>query len=320
MGSGTETESLASARIPVFKEGTTWSKEGVTIAGSKRWGTSLAHLNFPSYMYVDDDENVYITDYSNNRVVVWKDGATTGEMVIGEGAQIERSDRLRNPKDIILDKATDSFIIADEGNRRIAQWSRKNDSGIKTIIPDILASSIAMDHEGYLYVCDYENHEVKRYKVGETTGVVVAGGHGKGAKLKHLSHPMCIFVDREQSVYVSDWGNHRIVKWEKGAKAGQVVAGTDKYYSVDPESLADPFGLVVDEDKNVYVADWGKHRIVRWEPGAPKGTVIVGEGTMGNSSTQLSRPYGIAFDRRGNLYVSDFCNQRVQKFMINTPE
>ncbi|CAF1363299.1 unnamed protein product [Adineta steineri] len=306
-----------SSHIPDFNESTSWSQDGITIAGSKRWGTSLNHLNFPSGLYVDDDETVFICDYSNNRVVQWKDGAKIGEVVIGEGAQEDRTDRLRNPKDIVYEKATDSFIIADEGNARIARWSRKNDSGIKTIISDVVASSIAMDDEGNLYVCDFERHEVKRWKIGESSGTIVAGGHGKGTRMKQLSHPTCIVVDKDQSVYVSDWGNHRIVKWEKGATKGIFVAGTHTYHT-DPKALADPFGLIVDKSGTIYVCDWGRHHIVRWESGAPEGRVIIGEGSMGNGANQLYHPIALALDKKGNFYVSDYSNNRVQKFMINT--
>jgi sugar lactone lactonase YvrE len=310
-----QTEDLVSSRIPNFTDDTRWSQDGVTVAGSKRWGTSLAHLNFPSGIYVDDEETVFIADYSNNRVVKWKSGATTGEIVIGEGAQEDRSDRLRHPKDLIFHKASNSFIIADEGNRRVARWALTNDSGIQTIISDVDPSSLALDDEGFLYVCDFEKHDVKRYTIGENTGTIVAGGKGKGARLNQLSHPTFIFVDKDQAVYVSDWGNHRVVKWEKGAKRGIFIAGVHAYYT-DPKSLADPFGLVVDQSGTVYVADWGKHRVVRWHPGAPEGTVIVGEGVMGNAPNQFHHPMSIVFDRHGNLYVSDYSNQRVQKFNI----
>ena len=35
-------------------------------------------------------------------------------------------------------------------------------------------------------------------------GVLVAGGHGKGAAFNQLNYPRQIFVDADHSVYVSD--------------------------------------------------------------------------------------------------------------------
>ena len=73
-----------------------------------------------------------------------------------------------------------------------------------------------MDHQRYLYVSDIENHEVRRYTIGEKNGIVVAGGNGKGNQLNQLNVPTYLFVDEEQAVYVSDSYSHRVMKWNKG--------------------------------------------------------------------------------------------------------
>lgn len=292
-----------------------WAQEGTRVAGGERWGTDLGSLNFPSGIHVDDDGTIYIADYSNDRIVEWKKGATVGTVVAGCGDQSKRTERLRNPKDVIFDKATNSFIIADEGNRRVIRWPRDENSKVEVLISRIKPSDLVMDNNGYLYVCDIEKHEVKRWKIGETEGTVVAGGKGQGAYLCRLNHPTCIFVDKDQSVYVSDWGNHRVVKWEKDAKEGILIASGD-YFSRDPMSLHDPFGLFVDDFGTVYVADWKRHRVVRWHKGDPNATVVVGEDEDGTEPNRFCHPMDIAFDREGNLYVSDFSNHRVQKFNI----
>ena len=46
-----------------------------------------------------------------------------------------------------------------------------------------------MDDEGALYVTDTEKHEVRRYRQGETSGTVVAGGNGRGDGLHQLNGP-----------------------------------------------------------------------------------------------------------------------------------
>jgi hypothetical protein len=82
-----------------------------------------------------------------------------------------------------------------------------------------------MDKDGYLYVSNGNKHEVRRWKIGDKNGTVVAGGNGQGPRLDQLNDPGYIFVDENHSVYVSDWGNHRVMKWPKGAREGIVVAG-----------------------------------------------------------------------------------------------
>ena len=83
-----------------------------------------------------------------------------------------------------------------------------------------------MDNNGYLYVSDIDKHEVRRWKIGEMNGTLVAGGNGQGNRLDQLDDPRFIFVDQDETVYISDNCNHRVIKWLKGAKEGIVVAGS----------------------------------------------------------------------------------------------
>ncbi|CAF5161557.1 unnamed protein product, partial [Rotaria sp. Silwood1] len=133
--------------------------------------------------------------------------------------------QLKFPRDVIIDKDSDSLIISDWGNKRVTQWLRRNGTRGETIISNITCGSLTKDDNGFLYVVDEGKYEVRRYKIGDTQGTVVAGGNGKGNRLDQLSKPRYVFIDRDQSVYVSDRDNHRVMKWEEGVKQGIVVAG-----------------------------------------------------------------------------------------------
>ena len=61
-----------------------------------------------------------------------------------------------------------------------------------------------MDKNGYIYVSDFKKDEVRRWKRGETNGIIVAGGNGKGNHLNQLNCPTYLFVDQDDSLYVSD--------------------------------------------------------------------------------------------------------------------
>ncbi|CAF1534168.1 unnamed protein product, partial [Didymodactylos carnosus] len=119
----------------------------------------------------------------------------------------------------------DSLIICDTSNKRVVRWPRRNGTSGETIISNINCVGLTMDENGSLYAVDYGKHEVRRYRRGESQGIVVAGGNGSGNRLDQLSYPQYVFVDRDHSVYVSDWGNDRVMKWVEGAKQGIVVAG-----------------------------------------------------------------------------------------------
>jgi uncharacterized protein (TIGR03437 family) len=94
-------------------------------------------------------------------------------------------------------------------------------------------------------------------------------------------------------------------------------------------TLNRPRAVAFDASGNLWVADSGNNRVVRFnasalaDPMQPEMDLVVGQadftsGTAnarGNvSASGFDAPSGIAFDTAGNLYVSDFNNSRVLKF------
>ncbi|CAF3046041.1 unnamed protein product, partial [Rotaria sp. Silwood2] len=277
----------------------------------------INQLSYPCGLYVDDDQGVYVADTWNHRIVEWKWGATSGQVVASGNGQGSGAHQLSYPYDVIVDKERDSFIICDRSNGRVVRWPRRNGTSGETIISNIDCWGLTMDENGSLYVTDNGKHEVRRYRRGESQGTVVAGGNGRGNRLDQLSDPQYVFVDRDHSVYVSEWGNHGVMKWMEVAKQGIVVAGGQgKGNGLTQLSYSQ--GVVVDELGTVYVADAGNDRIMRWPKGATQGSVIVGGNGKGEQSNQLNWSIGLSFDRHGNLYVVDNGNHRVQKFNIDT--
>ncbi|CAF4543339.1 unnamed protein product [Rotaria sp. Silwood2] len=293
----------------------TWSKNGITVVGGNGKGSGTNQLSNPLGLYVDDDLTIYVADRDNHRIVEWKPGATDGTVVAGRNRKGNKAHQLNQPRDVIIDKESDSLIISDFGNKRVVRWPRRNGTRGETIISNIVCWGLTMDDNGFLYVVDHGEHEVRRYKIGDTQGTVVAAGNGEGNRLDQFSYPLYVFVDREHSVYVSDYENHRVMKWEEGAKQGIVVAGGQGGGN-SLTQLYNPYGVVVDQLGTVYVADAWNDRIMRWPKGATQGIVIVNENGYGAQSDQLNEPVGLSFDRHGNLYVVDHANHRVQKFNI----
>ncbi|CAF4590473.1 unnamed protein product [Rotaria sp. Silwood2] len=221
------------ASITDIHSNATWSKNGITVAGGNEAGSEINRLSEPLGLYVDDGQTIYVADWLNNRIVEWKFGATNGTVVAGGN----ETHQLISPHEVIIDRENDSLIVSDPENTRVVRCS--------------------------LYVVDCGKHEVRRYKIGDTTGTVVAGGNGKGGRLDQFSLPRYVFVDRDHSVYASDVKNHRIMKWEECATQGIVVAGGQgKENSLT--QLNEPEGVVVDQLDTVYVADHENHRIMRW--------------------------------------------------------
>ncbi len=253
-------QSISSTHINI---NTKWKQNGVTIAGGNGQGNQLVQLVLPRAILVDDNNQCIYVANLGSRIIKWNFGANDGQVVAGGNGWGYRMDR---PTNVIIDKKNDSFIICDQGNRRVVRWSRRNGANGQTIISDIDCCSLTMDNNGNLYVSDGGKNKVKRWKIGETIGTIVAGGNGEGNDLNQLNVPSYIFVDEDYSVYVSDWNNHHVMKWMKGAKEGIVVAGAQgegKSFT----QLSYPGGVIVDQFGNVYVADSMNNRVMRFSNG-----------------------------------------------------
>src|SRR5689334_4971451 len=62
-----------------------------------------------------------------------------------------------------------------------------------------------------------------------------------------------------------------------------------------------PAGMAVDASGNVYVADYGNHRVQKF---TPTGTYLTQWGTHGSGDGQFNGPEGVAADASGNVYVA----------------
>ncbi len=70
------------------------------------------------------------------------------------------------------------------------------------------------------------------------------------------------------------------------------------------------YGVTVDKDDNIYIADCGNNRIQKFDS---KGVFKKKVGTSGSGSLQFSKPSDVCFNREdNNLYVVDSNNHRIQ--------
>ena len=103
---------------------------------------------------MEDDQTILIADHYNHRIVEWKCGATSGQVIAGGNGPGNRNDQLYSSSDIIVDKETDTLIICDRYNRRLMQWLRRNGIIGTVIIDDISCFGLAMDDQRFLHVSD----------------------------------------------------------------------------------------------------------------------------------------------------------------------
>ncbi|CAF3786410.1 unnamed protein product [Adineta steineri] len=285
----------------------------MTVAGGNGQGQKLNQLGYPCGVFIDNEKSIYIADGHNHRIVKWRLNSNQGQFIAGGNGRGNQNNQLCHPKDIVSDKENNSFIISDQGNNRVIRYFDQNQTSQQILISNIHSFGLTIDKNGFIYISDQENHEVRRWKQGDTKGELVASGNGKGDRLDQLNYPENIFIDENYSLYISDKENHRVMKWKKDTKEGIIVAGGNgKGNSL--KQLSSPRGVIVNHLGQIYVADCENHRIMRWCEGDKEGEIVVGGNGRGNQSNQLSYPTGLSFDDEENLYVVDNENHRVQKY------
>ena len=79
--------------------------------------------------------------------------------------------------------------------------------------------------------------------------------------------------------------------------------------------LSNAWGVTVDKDDNIYVADSSNHRVQQF---SPEGEFVAAVGGRGSNQLQFDGPVGIVYNHRdNNLYVADNCNHRIQVLTID---
>ncbi len=146
----------------------------------------------------------------------------------------------------------------------MVQWPRRNGTNGQTIISEIRCNGLTMDNNENLYVSDWKENEVRRWKIGDKKGIVVGGGNGYGDSLTQLSDPRGVIVDEMGNVYVADSKNDRVMCFSKGSKEGSIIAGGNGK-GQQPNQFNYPTDISFDRQGNLYVADWGNYRVQKFD-------------------------------------------------------
>jgi sugar lactone lactonase YvrE len=198
---------------------------------------------------------------------------------------------------------------------------------------------VAVDSVGNLYIADGLYNRIRKV---DTSGIIttVAGNGvpffaGDGGPGKNASISLCgvaphqgIAADNHGNLYIADCANNRIRKVDSSgiittfAGIGGTTAFSGDGGPATSASLGLPYGVAVDGQGNVYIADTGNGRIRKVDTAGIITTVagkgngfILGDGGLATNA-QLANPSDVVVDGQGNLYIADFGNSRVRK--VNT--
>jgi sugar lactone lactonase YvrE len=148
-------------------------------------------------------------------------------------------------------------------------------------------------------------------------------GDGGQATAALLIQSEGVAADTRGNIYISDAGTHRVRKIAANGIISTLAGNGHPGFNGDggPASSAQlrtPYGLAIDRNGNLYIADLGNARIRRVTPDGVIST-FAGGGTLaaaqadGRFATDaaLNAPRNVALDFYGVLYFSDFGGHRV---------
>ena len=292
---------------PIVPEGMTLETVGVieTLAGTGAvsYGgdggpASQASFRLPSGVAADTAGNIYVADSSDNRIrLIDSNGMITTLAGTGE-----------------------SGYGGDGGPATLAHLNHPE--------------GLATDGAGNVYFADSANHRVRKI---DTTGMISTlagtgergyGGDDGPAVEARLSYPGGVAVDTEGNVYVADSWNHRVRKVDREGTittlAGRGFPGLlGNGGPAAQAALANPTGISVDGEGNVYVADTWNHRVRRID-GSGVISTFAGSGRDVDSgdgrralAASLGYPAAVAAGPAGMVYVITYsfetANRRLRR-------
>ena len=212
-------------------------------------GNALGWINGPLGVVVDNEGNIYVAEYYNNRVSKWdKNGKAVGWIGCGltgwqQGNQTNSGSGLSyfyRPYGLYI-APSGNIYIADNGNARICKWD-KNGNALGWI-------------------------------GGGVDGWQTGNGATPGNQYNYFANPQGIYLDSSWNILVADTGLNRIAKWNNntGSAMGWIggatngwKTGTGAVAEQDYKSFYYPSDVGIDVNGNIYVADEYNNRISKW--------------------------------------------------------
>lgn len=247
---------------------------------------STARFAQPVGVAVDGQGNVFVTDDANQRI------------------------RKIAPGGVVSTFAGSAQQGLNDGTGSAAQFY--NPTGIAS---DALGNLVVADSRSYLI-----RQITPQAVVTTLAGNIVLGfmdGTGSNA---HFNNPEGVAMDGSGNIYVVDYNNHSIRKITPGGVVTTLAGNGTPGYVDGTGSAArfrHPFGLTVDGQGNVYVADEENFRI-RKITAAGVVSTIAGDGTFGYldgdaSTAKFGNLSDLKIDAQGNIFIADRGNHCIRK-------
>ena len=188
--------------------------------------------------------------------------------------------------------------------------------------------AVAVDAVGNQYVAATDLNQILRV---DPSGIVTAvagngafgfSGDGGAATAAGLANPSGVAVDLAGNLYIADRNNNRIRKVDSSGTITTVAGTGTSGFSGDGGAATaagmSAYGIAVDAEGNLYIADRNNNRIRKVDSSGTV-TTVAGNGSLGfagdgGAATAAGMSaYGVAVDAAENLYIADSSNRRIRK-------
>ena len=107
-----------------------------------------------------------------------------------------------------------------------------------------------------LYVADWGNNRIQRFRSGEINGTTMPTG------AITLNYPTAVVLDADGHLFITEWSNSRIVG--SGPYGFRCVVGCSGISGPASNQLNNPRTMSFDSDGNLFVLDRGNNRIQKF--------------------------------------------------------
>lgn len=335
-----------------YRNVTTFAGTG-TAGATDNSNPLLASFNGPKGIVKDLLGNYYVAEETGNKIrKIAANGAVT--LVVSVGANVY--DITINSANGDLYYTTVNDVICKLANTNAANYPAQNPTYVNAVT--IVAGStagftnatgtgakfntpvgIAMAPDNsYLLIADQANHRIRKmtlpgYVVTTFAGTGTVGGSDAAATAATFYNPVDVIFASSTLVYVGEGQNGcRVRKIENdtvttlaGNSSGTYLSTTGFNDGTGTEAFMKyAFGLTIDNDGNLYVAETSNFKIRKITPSGVVSTiagtldVISGSTDAIGNNARFLYPEGVYFDKEGGfLLVCDKGNHKIRKIDLS---